>query len=272
MRAFAVVLIVSAIAIAGTVGILLVLRPWSGGVELDYALSLPPGSALTPKGAAEEVARILERRAALLGHKPRAFATPDGRVLLRVEGLKREGVDAFRESLERRGSLELLASAEKEVQRRYNEDGVLPKGYRVGRHPGLPGARDYEVWSKGAILLADPPLVVTAEVEQTDPTEGLLPGGPMWQVSIRLHPSAAERFDEAAKKLFARRPEGLVAIVVDGRVVSVPAIRAEKFGGQLVVSGAKDEKEARAWAASWAGGELPCLLRPPKVEPFRGRP
>lgn len=93
----------------------------------------------------------------------------------------------------------------------------------------------------------------------------------MWMVSIELHPRAAVAFDAAAKKAYHQRPPGLVAIVVDGRLVSMPSIRAEAFGGNLMVSGAKDEKEARAWAALWAGGELRCLLRPPEVGSYRGR-
>lgn len=263
------VLIVLSILLAAAGVVLLVVKPWGGGAELVYALSLPPD--LSPRPAAEETARVLERRARALGLDAAALAAPDGRVRLRLAGLKPEDVEPLREAFERKGRLELLAAADKETQERYNADGKLPPGFRVGKSEGLPGASEYAAWSKGAVLLAEPPVVRTADVSRADSVGHVGLGGSQWAVSIELQPQAAEAFDALAVRLYHARPPGLVAIVIDGRVVSLPAIRAETFLPNLEIAGAKDEKEARAWAAMWAGGELPCLLRPPEVGGYRGR-
>jgi preprotein translocase subunit SecD len=135
----------------------------------------------------------------------------------------------------------------------------------------MPAAREYAPWSKGAVLLVDPPIVVTADVARARPDAAQLPGGVAWHVAVELHPEAAARFDAAATRLYSLNPPGMVAIVVDGRIVSMPSIRSDKFGGNLVIAGAKDQDECRTWAFALSGGELPCLLRELDVRNYRGK-
>lgn len=271
MRAAVVVLVVLAVLAVGAVGTFLVVRPWGGGAEAVYSLYLPPDFSGTPKSAAEETARVLERRAAAMGLEAAAIAREDGRVRLRLAGLTTLDIDALRETFERKGRLELLAAADRETQERYNADGKLPAGFRVGRTEDLVRAPDYMAWSKGAVLLAEPAVVRTADVARAETRQSLDQFSVTWGVSIELLPEAAAAFDTLAARLHARRPPGLVAIVLDGRIVSMPVIVADRFGGKLQIVGAKDEREARAWAAVITGGELPCLLRPPEVGSYRGR-
>ncbi len=271
MRGLIAVLVVVAVLAAGAAGVLFFLQPWAGGVELHYVLSLPPDRAGSPKEAAAETAAVLERRARAMGLGASAVAAPDGRVRLRLAGLRPEDVGPYREAFERKGRFEFLATAPKDVQDRYNADGRLPAGYRIGRPDQVPRGEEYQAWSKGPVLLAEPPVVVTADVVRAEADSQPGPAGFMGAVSLELAPKAAAAFDVLAKDLYNRRPEGMVAIVLDGRIVSMPVLRADAFGGRIHIAGAKDEREARSWAAALAGGELPCLLRPPELGTYKGR-
>lgn len=269
MKGLIVVGVVLAVLAAGMSAVLLVWQPWEGGIEIEYALVVPPD--LSPRDAAEKAARVLERRAAALAMDAAAFGTGDGRVGLRLAGMNPPDAAAFRAAFEQRGRLELLVVADRVTQERYNADGQLPPGWRAGRPPPVPPGMEYEPWSKGPVLLAEPPVVETADVIRARPETAMVPAGTSWQVVVELRAEAAARFDEAAKRLYARRPPGMVAIVVDGRIVSMPSIMAETFGGTLVVAGAKDREEAQAWATALAGGELPCMLRQLDVRLYRGK-
>ncbi len=94
------------LALAFAAGILLVLRPWKGGVELVYTL---PSNA-----AAGEAARVLETRSRVLGLEAEAVAV-DRRVRLRVAGRTWEDLEPLYEAFVRRGRLEVGPDAHPEV-------------------------------------------------------------------------------------------------------------------------------------------------------------
>jgi hypothetical protein len=239
------------VAIALTAGVLFVFPPWGGGTEVVYALTLPPGFTGTPKAAAEETARILLARARSLGVEATAVATPDGRVRVRFVDVKPEEFEPYRDVFEKKGRLELLASAPPEVQARFEREGKLPPGFRV---------------VEGPLVVVDRPVVTGSDVTAT-----LIGSSGQWTVAVELDYDARARYDSVAKGIFSREPPGVIAVVMDGTVASASAHLSGVYADRIELLGGKGEIETRMWAAI-VGDELPCPVRPLEVRTFRGRP
>lgn len=253
--------VILAILVAAAAGLLLIVRRGEGGVEFVYTLS--------PPLAAEETASILEHRAGILAPgRVTARAFPDGRVCLRVGGLQPEMVGPLREALERKGHAEVLAAAEREVQEKHNADGRVPPGYRAVQTTVRVPSADYGAWSTGAILLSEPPVLANGDVNFVTHVSG----PPNVRIGLQLNDRGIESFNRVAAKLLDRTPRGLVVAALDGRVLSITRIDAPEFTGVFDLNGGDDQAAARAWAAWVLGREHRCLLRPPEVSTFRGKP
>jgi hypothetical protein len=99
-----------------------------------------------------------------------------------------------------------------------------------------------------------------ARVDPVDPAEAT------WIVAPVLAdgPSGIDAFNDIAGPCFDREPScplGQVAVVLDGRVLTVPTVAAPSFeADQLVFSGDYTETEARRLAGTMAGGPLPVAV------------
>lgn len=76
------------LAVALAAGLLWVLQPWSGGVELVYALQFPPGFAGDREEAAGETLSRIQVRLAGIEPVWNSRAFPDGRFRIRFRDLK----------------------------------------------------------------------------------------------------------------------------------------------------------------------------------------
>lgn len=127
--------------------------------------------------------------------------------------------------------------AENVLEMRY----VIPK-----EQPGAVKAP----WAQ-VVLLLSPDIVInqrhvrTAEAIADKDNQGF------WLVEMKLTADGTKRFDEEA----AKHQGGQLAILVHGKVVSAPIIRASKFGGTLQLAGwYMGEEAAKELAAALAAG------------------
>jgi hypothetical protein len=159
--------------------------------------------------------------------------------------------------------------ATREVLEQWAKDGwepaKVPKGYErlkspdsfKAPRPGFDYLKAEEVLVQGEAVITHDHIQESVARTSLDST-----GNAQWVTAFELTPEGAKRFDDAAARLFAREPPGLIAIIVDGVVFSAPVIQSPAFGGHGQISGAKTESEARRMAAllkgSWLG--LSCRV------------
>ena len=90
--------------------------------------------------------------------------------------------------------------------------------------------------------------------------------GKAWVTAFELDATGAKLFDEAAERLYNQRPPGLLAILLDGVLKSVPAVRSAAFHGRGQISGVKSEEDAKDLATILKAGALPLPLGEPEFE------
>ncbi|MFG3055285.1 hypothetical protein ACGFZP_30660 [Kitasatospora sp. NPDC048239] len=127
-------------------------------------------------------------------------------------------------------------------------------------------------------------LVVCGSVSTTEPAAMKLALGPLavrgadvtkaaaefdiqssrgWQVTLSFNQKGAAAFTEVTGKLAQRSdPANQIAILLDGTVVSHPAVMQAITGGEVVISGTYNEDEARDLAATLTQGSLPATFQP----------
>lgn len=93
------------------------------------------------------------------------------------------------------------------------------------------------LWLSSELVISD------ADVAQARPTGRKVIDIPVhmeWAVTLKLKAAGAARFDAEADKHFTQR----LAILVNGKVISVPVIQAKKFNGTLEISGNFTKQQA----------------------------
>ncbi|MFF2045707.1 hypothetical protein ACFVVX_35330 [Kitasatospora sp. NPDC058170] len=84
-----------------------------------------------------------------------------------------------------------------------------------------------------------------------------------WQVTLSFNPKGTTAFAEVTGKLAVQSdPANQIAILLDGTVVSHPAVIQSITGGEVVISGNYGEDEARDLAAVLTQGSLPATFQP----------
>ncbi len=259
--------------------LLWVLAGWAGqddrGVELTYRLLFPADFRGDRAQAARETREILQRR--LNANRSQGgyvtLKEPDN-LVIRLPGVKPDALVECKKLLGASGRLELFASAPKQIQDRYNNDGKVPPGYKEWPNDEPMKGEEYSHFAGPKVLLAGKPAIEGRHVERAMPQKRLtLGGGTEWVVAFDLTKEGARVFDQAAKELFNQKPSGLIAIVLDGKILSKPVIRSEAFGGSGVIQGSFDEKGARHLASVLRHGALPVPIGSLKDgKPLPGQP
>lgn len=105
------------------------------------------------------------------------------------------------------------------------------------------GARDEQCYELGPIALGREAI---ASAERRYESNG-------WTVFVTLTTAGDEAFDRVAMNCFDRSaecPSGMLAIVLDGGVISAPTVQEPTFQGEFVISGDFTEEEAGEIAES----------------------
>ena len=88
-----------------------------------------------------------------------------------------------------------------------------------------------------------------------------------WQVDLTLTTAGAKKFAEATKSLYTKEaPENQFGIILDGRVVSAPAVNEPILGGSATISGSFTIAEAKGLAQVLKFGALPISLSVDEVQ------
>lgn len=86
-------------------------------------------------------------------------------------------------------------------------------------------------------------------------------GGAGWTILLDFTSAGAAKFAAATTRLAQNQsPQNQFAIVIDGAVLSAPAVSQALTGGTAEISGNLTEKEAKALAAKLNSGSLPVPL------------
>lgn len=150
------------------------------------------------------------------------------------------------------------AVAPRSVIDQWDDDGrsaaKVPKGYERIKYPASLKRRAGYEYLEGEELLVETAAILTNEdVATTEVCQELMPGGTRWVTRFELTPDGAKRFDAAAARLDAQLPSGLLAMVVDGAIISMPAVLSPSFGGHGQISGAANREEAERTAGLLKG-------------------
>ncbi len=221
------------------------------------------------------VAEQLRRRAELLGLADPKVTTDGGVLSLSVAGPIGDRLAA----LTHRPALELrpvLAATADGVTPAAPVAGLLPAGLQdrfaaldcaaapaPAADPGdqvlaCDGTRQPQGRSKfvlGPVALRGPDI--------TDSSAVLDPNGSGWQVRLKFTPAGATAFADLTGRIAALdAPADQLAVVLDGAVVSHPAVQQAITGGEAVITGSFDADEAKQLAAQLATPALPADLHP----------
>ncbi|ROR43140.1 hypothetical protein EDD39_1281 [Kitasatospora cineracea] len=97
----------------------------------------------------------------------------------------------------------------------------------------------------------------------TDSSAALDPNGSGWQVRLNFTPAGTTAFADLTGRIAVLdSPANQLAVVLDGAVVSHPAVQQAITGGSAVITGSFDADEAKQLAAQLATPTLPADLHP----------
>jgi SecD/SecF fusion protein len=232
----------------------------AGGAELTYRVLFDTKAGVDTKALTATATDVIRNRIQQSGLKEPIIASRgDDQIVIQLAGVDRAGLNDYKKLIEQAGKLELFASSSRDLQERYKKDGQVPDGYRVWTHDQTLGG-EYDVFKERMLLKKD--AVITGQHMATaGHRQQLSVGhGMQWIVSFELKADGAKLFDEAAKILFNMTPHGLIAIVLDDKIISSPVVNAEHFGGSGIIEGSFDEKEARRLAIILRSGSLPAPI------------
>ncbi|WP_461007447.1 SecDF P1 head subdomain-containing protein [Streptomyces capparidis] len=237
----------------------------------DDASPSPTGPRTTvvfePAAAAgeRELAAVAERirnRALAAGREGVDVRVADGAVTVSAVGvgrdrltwLGRSGDLAFRPVLASRMGTGTAAPGTPQELRAL--DCAAPPGPAAKNDKALACAEDGTgYWLEPAALGEED---VTAAKSRYDQNGG------GWLVDMELTDRGGARFAELSGDLAARQPPGnQMAIVLDGHVLSAPAVQQRIEGGRVQIAGSLTRDEAEELAVLITEGTLPVPLKPP---------
>ncbi len=210
----------------------------------SFLIRLIPGERPITKNNLEQAVEVIRKRVDYFGGgEPVISPVGTDRILVQIPGLDPEKIAEARQQLSRVAKLEFrLVYPDNGERLRAIDAGteVIPPEYRIETYtidPGVEGKKPTQerlLVKKKADLGGD-------RVTESNAYYG--PEG--WTVQLK--------FDSAGAKTFGQITEANVghrfAIVLDGVIQSAPSIRTAIYGGDAIITGHFDEKEARGLAS-----------------------
>lgn len=222
----------------------------AGGAELRYKVLFPVGFTGDKERTTQQVAEVIRRRLETKQlQEPKIHTHGNHGIVIQLPGVDADGLRDYKRLLEILGNLELYEAGPKDLQDRYLEDNMLPDGYKVVR--SVDGA---------PLLIREQPVIEGCHILNAEDHPEMSPGGVRWFTTFELDAEGARIFDEAAGRLFHQRPQGRIAILLDGTVKSVLGVQSPSFHGRGQISGAKDQKEAKELSIILRSGSLPAPI------------
>jgi preprotein translocase subunit SecD len=229
------------------------------GVELAFRLRIPED--LQPQRAqiVRDAEYVVRKRLEAAEVKRFSARSQDGVLTVRLPGATPETAARLKRICAVRGEMKLCTVASVAVQESFNRDKTAPEGYVVVDNTGPARGGEYEAYG-AKLLVRKAPVIEGRHIVEAEPREELVPGGARWVVAFELNAEGAKLFDDAAEKLYAMRPPGLIAILLDGALKSAPAVQSPSFRGRGQISGAKSREDAADLSLILTSGALPAPL------------
>jgi SecD/SecF fusion protein len=234
----------------------------AGGAEIRYRVLYDPGQTGRDKMTAAATDVIRKRiEAKHVVKEPKIIAQGDDQIVVQIAGVDSDTLKEYKRLIEQTGTLELYEVAPVEFQEQFNKDGRIPGGdwttidnTERGGHRG-----GYEAYG-AKVLVKSKPVIDGRNIVASEPRQSLdQMGSSQWVTTFELDADGAKFFDEAAARLYSYKPNpGMIAILLDKKLKSMPVVQSAHFGGHGQISGAKSEQEARELAIVLKSGALPA--------------
>lgn len=202
----------------------------AGGAELRYRVLLDPGFKGDREAETRQVADVVRRRVdSGQLQEPKINSSGEDLIVIQLAGIDADALGEYKKRFGTMGNLQLFATAPQDLQERHDREGVVPIGCRVVRdRNGQP------------LLIEDRPVIEGRHLVSAEPRPEAGPGGLGWVTSFELNAEGSKLFDEAAEKLYHRRPRGRIVVLLDGEVRSAPVVESPAFHGRGQISGRKE--------------------------------
>jgi SecD/SecF fusion protein len=154
----------------------------------------------------------------------------------------------------------------------FNDSGQVPDGWQVIANTERGTPSEHQIKEK--VLVMQKAVLEGNEISGAS-TEQDIKGGGRSVVTFQLNDNGSKQFDEAAFRLYHRadtqgEPRGLIAIILDGNIVSMPVVNAEHFGGHGTISGSFTKESAHDLAIMLRSGSLPVPIGRLAIDPKTG--
>ncbi len=231
----------------------------AGGAELRYRFVYGEDQKGREKELTAEAVDIIRLRVQGKQLKePRINPVGDEGVAVQLAGVDRQELEAYKKLIGVGGKLELFETAPREVQEAFNQSKAVPDGWKKIANPKPRQMAEYAAWGAEEILIRTSPTITGRHIVKSEPASQLMPGSARdWFVTFDLNPDGAKLFDEAAARLYNYRPPGMIAIVMDDKLHSAPAVQTPSFGGSGRITGIGGEGEAKDLSIILRSGKLP---------------
>ncbi len=232
----------------------------AGGAELTYRVLFDknhPNKADDTQKATDVIRRRIEQKRL---KEPKITPQGEDQIIIQLAGVDQAKLRDYKKLIEQAGKLELFAAGSKEDHEAFHKTGKPPQGFRVWSYSEPPGG-DYAYIKNNKILLKDKAVIGGGHVASASHSPRLTSGGGGgFAVDFTLNAEGAKLFDEAAALLFKQEPKGLIAIVLDGEIISAPSVQTDAFHGRGEITGRFDESSARNLAIVLRSGSLPAPI------------
>jgi len=229
----------------------------AGGAEIRYRVLYDPGvpdKAQLTAAATEVIRKRIEGKHAV--KEPKIIAQGDDQIVVQMAGVDADTLKEYKRLIETTGTLELYEVAPVEYQEKYNREKAAPAGFKT-----IPNSEVARGVYGADILVREKWIIDGKNIIASEAQQALGIGGATWETTFALDTDGAKFFDEAAARLFSYKPEpGMIAIVLDGKLKSFPRVNSGSFGGRGVITGAKNEQEAKELAIVLKSGALPAPI------------
>lgn len=166
----------------------------------------------------------------------------------------------------RKPRLQIRVCATPEVMKEWIGKGVDPARAPMGceclqvKKGVLNLGTDHEIYKREWIPL-EPAIISEMDVEEALAEPSIQRGGGSWGVTCKLNEPGADTFDKLASMLFNRKPKGLVAIVLDGKILAAPVVNGERFRGRIMIGFDLSQVEAQDLVRVLNGEWLEASMR-----------
>ena len=209
----------------------------------SFLIRLMGGDKEVNKGMLDQAVEVIRKRVDQFGvSEPVISPVGNDRILVQIPGLDTAKIQEAREQLSRVAKLEFrLVYPDNGERLRAIDDGkeVIPPEYRI---------ESYTLRTEGNETPRVERLLVKKKADlggdRVSESHAYF-GNEGWTVQLKFDSEGAKKFGQITEQYKGHR----FAIVLDGVIQSAPVIRDAIYGGDAVITGKFDEKEARGLAS-----------------------